>query len=193
MCLAKAMGGGVPCGAIGGTDEVMEAIANGTYDQVGTFNGNPLTMAAARAALTEVLVPSAYERFEVLGRRMMDGALSALARVGAPVYGHRFGAKGCLVFHPQPVRDYREFLAVDGYFSHAHWLMQHNGGVFLPPWGKSEQWTVVGAARLGGRRPLRRQRRADDHRAVPARLLGARPVPPRLLLIFVAGLRVGAR
>jgi len=142
LCLAKAMGGGVPCGAIGGTAEVMENIANGTYEQVGTFNGNPLTMAAARAALTEVLVPEAYERFEVLGRRMLDGAMAALGRIGAPVYGHRFGAKGCLVFNPRPVRDYREFLAVDGYFSHAHWLIQHNGGVFLPPWGKSEQWTL---------------------------------------------------
>ena len=39
------MGGGVPCGAIGGTDEVMGYIADGTYEQVGTFNGNPLTMA----------------------------------------------------------------------------------------------------------------------------------------------------
>jgi glutamate-1-semialdehyde 2,1-aminomutase len=142
LCLAKAMGGGIPCGAIGGTDEVMEAIADGTYEQVGTFNGNPLTMAAARATLTEVLVPSTYERFEVLGRRMLDGAMSALHRIGVPVYGHRFGAKGCLVFAAQPVRDYREFLAVDGNFSHAHWLIQHNGGVFLPPWGKSEQWTL---------------------------------------------------
>ena len=142
VCLAKAMGGGVPCGAIGGTAEVMDHIAKGTYEQVGTFNGNPLTMAAARATLTEVLVPEAYERFEALGQRMMDGAMAALGRIGAPAYGHRFGAKGCLVFNPQPVRDYREFLAVDGYFSHAHWLIQHNGGVFLPPWGKSEQWTL---------------------------------------------------
>jgi len=142
VCLAKAMGGGIPCGAIGGTDEVMEAIADGTYEQVGTFNGNPLTMAAARATLTEVLVPSAYERFDVLGRRMMDGAMAALQRIGVPVYGHRFGAKGCLVFHPRPVRDYREFLVIDGNFSHAHWLIQHNSGVFLPPWGKSEQWTL---------------------------------------------------
>jgi glutamate-1-semialdehyde 2,1-aminomutase len=142
VCLAKAMGGGVPCGAIGGTAEVMEYIANGTYDQVGTFNGNPLTMAAARATMTEVLTPDAYDRFEALGQRMMDGAMAALGRIGAPAYCHRFGAKGCLVFNPQPVRDYREFLAVDGYFSHAHWLIQHNGGVFLPPWGKSEQWTL---------------------------------------------------
>ena len=34
---------------------------------------------------------------------MMDGAMAALGRIGAPAYGHRFGAKGCLVFNPQPV------------------------------------------------------------------------------------------
>jgi glutamate-1-semialdehyde 2,1-aminomutase len=142
VCLAKALGGGVPCGAIGGTTEVMGAISDGRYEQVGTFNGNPLTMAAARATLTEVLTPAAYARFETLGRRMQDGALAALRRTGVPVYVRRFGAKGCLVFHPRPVRDYREFLAVHGELSHAHWLVQHNGGVFLPPWGKSEQWTL---------------------------------------------------
>ncbi len=142
VCLAKSLGGGVPCGAIGGTLEVMEAICDGRYEQVGTFNGNPLTMAAARAALTEVLTPAAYERFERIGRQMQEGALSALRAVGVPVYVHRFAAKGCLVFHPRPVRDYREFLAVRGEISHAHWLVQHNGGVFLPPWGKSEQWTL---------------------------------------------------
>ena len=60
VCLAKALGGGVPCGAIGGTAEVMDAITDGTYEQVGTFNGNPLTMAAAKATLLEVLTPAAY-------------------------------------------------------------------------------------------------------------------------------------
>src|ERR687898_2337722 len=55
VCLAKAIGGGVPCGAIGGTEEVMGRIADGTYDQVGTFNGNPLTMAASPPTLTEIL------------------------------------------------------------------------------------------------------------------------------------------
>jgi glutamate-1-semialdehyde aminotransferase len=58
VCLAKALGGGVPYGAIGGTAEVMDAITTGTYEQVGTFNGNPLTMAAAKATLFEVLTPA---------------------------------------------------------------------------------------------------------------------------------------
>src|SRR5579859_2642275 len=51
VCLAKALGGGLPVAAIGGTAAVMQRIADGTYEQVGTFNGNPLGMAAARAAL----------------------------------------------------------------------------------------------------------------------------------------------
>ena len=52
------------------------------------------------------------------------------------------GAKGCVVFRDQPVTDYRGFVSLDDRFNHAHWLMQHNGGVFLPPWGKTEQWLI---------------------------------------------------
>jgi len=52
------------------------------------------------------------------------------------------GAKGCVAFSAQPVRDYRGFLSIDDRYSHAHWLFQHNGGVFLPPWGKIEQWLI---------------------------------------------------
>lgn len=50
------------------------------------------------------------------------------------------GAKGAVTFSTEPVRDYRGFLKVNDRFSNAHWLFQHNGGVFLPPWGKAEQW-----------------------------------------------------
>jgi glutamate-1-semialdehyde 2,1-aminomutase len=46
------------------------------------------------------------------------------------------------VFSPRPVRNYRDFLTVDDRYSQAHWLYQHNGGVFLPPWGKTEQWLI---------------------------------------------------
>jgi glutamate-1-semialdehyde 2,1-aminomutase len=142
VCLAKALGGGVPCGAVGGTAEVMEAIADGRYDQVGTFNGNPLTMAAARAVLTEVLTPDSYVRAEQLGRQMLEGSLAALRAEGQAAYGAVFGFKGSVVFHETPCTNYREFLEIDLAISHCHFLYQHNGGVFLPPWGKSESWTL---------------------------------------------------
>jgi glutamate-1-semialdehyde 2,1-aminomutase len=52
------------------------------------------------------------------------------------------GAKGCVVFTAAPIRNYREFLQYDDRWGHAHWLYQHQGGVFLPPWGKCEQWML---------------------------------------------------
>jgi glutamate-1-semialdehyde 2,1-aminomutase len=54
ICLAKAIGGGVAVAAVGGSAEVMAHVASGEYEMVGTFNGNPLAMAAARAMLCEV-------------------------------------------------------------------------------------------------------------------------------------------
>jgi glutamate-1-semialdehyde 2,1-aminomutase len=121
---------------------VMEAIASGRYEQVGTFNGNPLAMAAARAALTEVLTDDAYARFGRLRALMVAGCQAAIAEHELPAHLVAIGAKGCVTFSDQPVRDFRDFLRIDDRWSHCHWLFQHNGGVFLPPWGKAEQWLV---------------------------------------------------
>jgi len=141
-CLAKSIGGGIAVAAIGGSEQVMEHVANGDYEQVGTFNGNPLAMAAARAMLCEVATPEAYERIERLRARAVAGLELEIARDGLAAHVVSVGAKGCVVFSPQPVRDYRGFLDIDDRYSQAHWLFQHNGGVFLPPWGKTEQWLI---------------------------------------------------
>jgi glutamate-1-semialdehyde 2,1-aminomutase len=142
VCLAKALGGGVPCGAIGGTEEVMATIVDGDYEQVGTFNGNPLTMAATRAVVTVVLDLDAYDHFTRL-RKQAESELSRIIEEhGLDAHVVAIGAKGCVTFRADPVRNYRDFLSIDGAYSHAHWLFQHNGGVFLPPWGKSEQWLL---------------------------------------------------
>ena len=47
-----------------------------------------------------------------------------------------------MVFSARPLRNYRDFQDYDDRWGHAHWLFQHNGGVFLPPWGKCEQWLI---------------------------------------------------
>ena len=142
ICLAKALGGGVPCGAIGGTAEVMEVVADGTYEQVGTFNGNPLTMATAKAVLLDVLTPAAYRHFDDLREQFVERIHHTLGRYHLPGYVSACGAKGAVVFSPVRIRDYRDFCGYDARYGHAHWLYQHNGGVFLPPWGKMEQWTL---------------------------------------------------
>jgi glutamate-1-semialdehyde 2,1-aminomutase len=109
---------------------------------VGTFNGNPLAMAATRAMLHEVATADAYRRIEALRKQAVDGVSAAIARHGLAASVVSIGAKGCIVFSAEPVRDFRGFLGINDAYSHAHWLFQHNGGVFLPPWGKSEQWLI---------------------------------------------------
>jgi glutamate-1-semialdehyde 2,1-aminomutase len=142
ITLAKSLGGGVSVAAIGGTEPVMDHVADGGYEMVGTFNGNPLAMAATRAMLTEVATPAAYEQIESLRLRAKDGIEQAIAASRLTAHVVTAGAKGCVVFASEAVTDYRGFLGTDDRYSHAHWLYQHNRGVFLPPWGKIEQWLI---------------------------------------------------
>ena len=91
ICLAKAICGGYPGGAIGMNAELGEVIASDKVHQIGTFNGNPLVMAAAEATLTKVLTPDVYEQ----ARGDQRGPLGALPgghrQVRAP--GLRAGAR----------------------------------------------------------------------------------------------------
>src|SRR6266700_1474608 len=73
ICLAKAIGGGISVAAIGGSHQVMQHVANGDYEMVGTFNGNPMAMAATRAMLQEVATPEAYQRIDALRERAVEG------------------------------------------------------------------------------------------------------------------------
>ncbi len=142
VCLAKALGGGIPTGAIGGTTEVMEEIVSGRYEQVGTMNGNPLSMAAARAMLLEVLTPEAYGHVQRLEGGMSAGARRIVAKYGLTGQVVSAGAKGSIAYSARPLRNYEDFSALDGRHAYCAWLIQHNGGVFLPPWSKGEQWLI---------------------------------------------------
>lgn len=142
ICLAKSMGGGLPTGAVGGTTEVMEAIVSGYYEQVGTFNGNPLSMAAARATVCDILTDEAYRHIDTLRERVVEGTEATIARYELPAYSVAIGAKGAVTFSPVRVRHYRQFLGQGDRHHYAAWLFQFNRGVFLPPWAKGEQWMV---------------------------------------------------
>jgi glutamate-1-semialdehyde 2,1-aminomutase len=142
VTLAKALGGGLPSGAIGATDEAFEVVENGTVYQVGTYNGNPLSMAAARASLFEVLTPGAYEHLEAIEARLLTGCQEVVDRYGLPGYTVGIGAKGCVVFAPERVVDYETFKAhQDGELADLAWLYNMNRGVYMTP-GREEEWTL---------------------------------------------------
>jgi glutamate-1-semialdehyde 2,1-aminomutase len=139
-CLAKAIAGGTPGAAFGGRADVMETIERGAAQQ-GTFNGNPLVAAAGLAALTEVLVPDAYEYLGKLGTRMASGCAAAMSQYGIPGHAVDLGAKGCVSYRPTPLRNYRDFLEANDEIFNASYPWMVNRGCFMTP-GDEEQWTL---------------------------------------------------
>jgi glutamate-1-semialdehyde 2,1-aminomutase len=142
VTLAKTLGGGLPSAAIGGTEEVMALVEDGTVYQVGTYNGNPLCMAAARASLLEVLTPEAYAHMDALNDRIVAGCDRVIERYGLPGYAVGIGAKGCVTFSPTKVVDYETFKAnQDVEVTELAWLFNMNRGIFMTP-GREEEWTL---------------------------------------------------
>jgi len=142
VALAKTLGGGLPAAAVGGTAEVMSVVEDGTVYQVGTYNGNPLSMAAARASLTEVLTPAAYAHLEELDERITSGCQAVIERYRLPGYAIGAGAKGCVTFSPDKVTDYESFKAnQDVALTELAWLHNMNRGIFMTP-GREEEWTL---------------------------------------------------
>jgi glutamate-1-semialdehyde 2,1-aminomutase len=142
VTLAKALGGGAPTGAIGGNEEVMSVVEDGSVFQVGTYNGNPLGMAATRANLLEVLTPDAYEHLDRLNDRLLAGCDEVIRKYNLPGYSVGIGSKGCVTFSPAPITDYESFKAnQDKDLSELAWLFNMNRGIFMTP-GREEEWTL---------------------------------------------------
>jgi len=142
VTMAKTLGGGLPSGAIGGTERVMSVVEDGSVYQVGTYNGNPLAMAAARASLQEVMTPSAYEHLEALNERILAGCEAVIERHRLPGYAVGIGSKGCVTFSPTPVVDYESFkVNQDVAVTELAWLWNMNRGIYMTP-GREEEWTL---------------------------------------------------
>jgi glutamate-1-semialdehyde 2,1-aminomutase len=130
VTLAKALAGGLPAGAVGMTPEFEDLLAKGRVRLMGTYNGNPLSMAAASASLRQVLTPAAYDELERLGARMADGCARALhdARAGATVVS--LGSKGCVRW------------GGDRELGRLIWTWLMNRGVYTTP-GREQEWNVT--------------------------------------------------
>ena len=142
VTLAKALGGGVPTGAIGGSEEVFKVVEDGSVYQVGTYNGNPLGMAAVRANLLEVMTPEAYEHLDRLNDRILAGCEGVVEKYNLPGYAIGVASKGCVTFSTSKVIDYASFKAnQDKDLSELAWLFNMNRGIFMTP-GREEEWTL---------------------------------------------------
>jgi glutamate-1-semialdehyde 2,1-aminomutase len=90
--LGKVIGGGMPVGAFGGRNDIMDFIApDGPVYQAGTLSGNPVAMAAGLATLDLVSVPGFFNELEKKVRHLLDGIKSASLKAGIPVTTNHAG------------------------------------------------------------------------------------------------------
>jgi glutamate-1-semialdehyde 2,1-aminomutase len=141
VALAKSIGGGLPLGAFGGKREYMDQITSGRVIHLGTYNGNPLCMAAARAVLTEVCTPEATNATIMRNTKLVDACNEIIDDAGLPAHSVQFGAKGCVTWAAEPIRNYRDYKATDFDLAFAQWIHGINRGILLPP-GLDEQWLI---------------------------------------------------
>jgi len=136
LTIGKAIGGGVPCGALGVTAALANAmLADPDADYVdtggigGTLAGNALSLAAMRATLSQVLTDDVWERTIPLARRFADGVRSV-----APWTVSQLGCRAEYRFDPEPARNGTQAHAASDHelerFLHLHAL---NRGVLITP------------------------------------------------------------
>ena len=133
-CLGKIIGGGLPVGAYGGNQTIMNWVApQGPMYQAGTLSGNPLAVAAGIAALKALKKSGSYSRLEQMSAALEQGLLRAAAIARVPMQINRVGSMFTVFFTATRVTDYLSARTSDtaryGRFFHA--LLER--GVYLAP------------------------------------------------------------
>ena len=140
ITLAKSIGGGLPLAAFGGKKEFMQPVVDGRMPHLGTYNGNPLVVAAA-IAVDKIATPEALEKAEAINNATLDAIDKIIDEYALPAHTVGFGVKGAVIWSPTPVRNYRDFKATDFELAELSWLWGLNRGIITPP-GLDEQWLV---------------------------------------------------
>ncbi len=135
--IGKAVGGGMPLGAFGGREDLMEAaLGAGATEKIfqsGTFTENPVSIAAGTAALDVLESEPILERADSAGRALREGLARAFAAHGVPAAVT--GAASIFQIHlgANAIRNRRDVLRADGEATRRFLLEMVSAGVLWPP------------------------------------------------------------
>src|SRR5260370_6688229 len=142
-CLAKAIGGGFPLGAIAASRELMELIASGTVWQTGSFAANPISVAAGIATLRDVLMKEVYPPLFELNQQLAEGYRSAIQRHRISACVQTAGLTGAIVVTKGPVYNYRDACQASLSAFMVYWYGMLERGVIPQAYGRDDAWTLT--------------------------------------------------
>jgi glutamate-1-semialdehyde 2,1-aminomutase len=134
--LGKIIGGGLPVGAYGGENEIMNMVAPlGPVYQAGTLSGNPLAMAAGIAQLKQLREKKReiYPKLESLSAKVVEGVAAAAKEAGVPVCCNRVGSMFTWFFTTGPVTDWNSASKSDTAAFARFFRTMLDAGIYLPP------------------------------------------------------------
>ncbi|HSI12579.1 MAG TPA: glutamate-1-semialdehyde 2,1-aminomutase [Chthoniobacter sp.] len=132
--LGKVIGGGLPVGAFGGREDIMDQLSpEGPVYQAGTLSGNPLAMAAGLAQLREMDRVNGWAKLEELGAAFEAGTRAALKKAGRNYVFQRIGSMFCLYFTDGEVWNLADAMRSDkaGFGRYFHACL--DAGVYFAP------------------------------------------------------------
>jgi glutamate-1-semialdehyde 2,1-aminomutase len=143
VTMAKAIAGGYPLSLVAGKKEIMNCVAPGIVSHAGTFNSNPLCIAAGIVTLTKILTEAAINKATKFSEMLARGYEQIIEDTKIPVIVQWAGTSGtCHFTKAKRVEDYRSFLTSDVARWYLYNMVMMNRGIIPMAPGPDEQWTV---------------------------------------------------
>lgn len=140
--IGKIIGGGFPIGGFGGRRDIMEKVVTPTKEPSdvkekifasGTFSGNPLSMVAGLAMISELERADIYDTLAQRGQRLRTGLREAGRRQGLELQATGIGSIFHVHFAGEPIHDKRSAMRADPARQYAFSIGMISKGVLLPP------------------------------------------------------------
>ncbi len=142
MTLGKSIACGVPLSAVAARTGILDEVGPRKVAHAGTYNSNPLAMAVCLASLDHILTDDALAQSARLNDRLARGYLEVLHDAHVTAHVSHDGPSGTVYFSDHPVRNWRDFLTVDGDRSMRYYYLCLNRGLIPSGTGPDEQWTL---------------------------------------------------
>jgi glutamate-1-semialdehyde 2,1-aminomutase len=140
LVLGKSIGGGLPIAAFGGRKEIMSEITDRRAEHFGTYNANPLSIAAVIAVDT-LANRENINASNKLNLKLLSKIESIIIKYKLPAYVTGIGSKGSVVWSNEIVKNYRGYKKINFKLAELQFLFYLNRGVITPP-GLDEQWLL---------------------------------------------------
>ena len=133
-CFGKIIGGGLPVGAYGGRQDLMDHIApQGSVYQAGTLSGNPIAMAAGIATLQQISLDGFYESLEEKSHRLAGGLSNAAENADIPASVSHIGSMLGMFFADQDIKNFDDAKKCDLEMFSAFYNGMRENGIYIAP------------------------------------------------------------